>query len=126
MNIGIDFRSIIAAKRFPSQIAAELEDFAQRTLTQPQRTVRRKRIVGKKTIEARLYGLSAAISILLKLGFKVHSLRNVGEKHIEALHAAWVEKDGPYTLSPGRVANLNCYLRLLFNHHFGKHDLLRT
>ena len=122
--LGIDVHAIISACRFPSKIEAELVQFGEQTLAKPQRTRRKKSVIGTATIEARIYGITSSISTLFHLGFKLTSLQNVGERHIEALHSAWTEQGGVHQLSVGRVHNLNVYLRLLFDVHFKKHGLV--
>ena len=123
--LGVDVHAIIKAHRFPSKIEAELVQFGEQTLSKPQRSRRKKSVVGTATIEARIYGITSSISTLFDLGFKLTTLQNVGERHIEALHSAWVEEGGVHQLSVGRVHNLNVYLRLLFDVHFKKHGLVR-
>ena len=123
--LGVDIHAIIAAHRFPGKIEAELVRFGEQTLSKPQRSRRKKNVVGTATIEARIYGITSSVSTLFALGFKLTTLQNVGERHIEVLHAAWVEEGGVHQLSVGRVHNLNVYLRLLFDVHFKKHGLVR-
>ena len=123
--LGIDVHAIISACRFPSKVEAELIQFGEQTLSKPQRTRRKKSVIGTATIEARIYGITSSITTLFELGYKLTSLQNVGERHIEALHSAWVEEGGVHQLSVGRVHNLNVYLRLLFDVHFKKHRLVR-
>ena len=123
--LGCDIHAIIAAHRFPGKIEAELVQFGEQTLSKPQRTRRKKSVVGTATIEARIYGITSSVSTLFDLGFKLTTLQNVGERHIQALHAAWVDEGGVHHLSVGRVHNLNVYLRLLFDVHFKKHGLVR-
>ena len=123
--LGVDIHAIIAAHRFPSKIEAELVQFGEQTLAKPQRTRRKKSVIGTATIEARIYGITSSISTLFDLGFKLTTLQNVGERHLEALHAEWIKEGGVHQLSVGRVHNLNVYLRLLFAVHFKKHGLVR-
>ena len=122
---GIDCKAVVSACNFSTRIEQELLDFCGRTITRPQRTVRRKNFVGQKTIEARLYGITSSIKTLIEIGFSIKTLQNVGEKHIEALHSVWTEEGGKHALSPARVHNLNCFLRLLFEVHLGKRGLVK-
>lgn len=122
----IDFKAVVSANNFPPLIEQELLDFCGRTITKPQRTVRRKNLVGQKTIEARLYGVNSCIKTLIEIGFTIKTLKNVGEKHIAALHSAWTEEGGKYALSPARIHNLNCFLRLLFEAHLNKRGLVKA
>ena len=122
---GIDFKAVVSACYFSTKIEQELLDFCGRTITKPQRTIRRKNIVGQKTMEARLYGITSSIKTLIEIGFSIKTLQNVGAKHIEALHSVWTEEGGKHALSPARVHNLNCFLRLLFEVHLGKRGLVK-
>ena len=124
-HLAIAILVIIQAHKFPTEITRELIHFATTTLSRPQRSVRNKKTISQKTIEARLYGVCSAIETLIDLKFAVKSLNSVGEKHIAALHAVWCEVGGRRQKSPGRIHNLNCYLRLLFDIHLGKHGLVR-
>ena len=123
---GIDCEAVLAACNFSTKIEQELLDFCGRTITKPQRTVRRKSVVGQKTIEARLYGITSSIKTLIEIGFTIQTLQNVGEKHITALHSVWTHEGGKYSLSPARVHNLNCFLRLYFETHLGKRGLVKN
>lgn len=125
-RLSIAIAIVIQAHKFPPLIERELMSFAGNALTQPQRSVRNKKQVSQKTIEARIYGVCSSIGALIELGFKVRSLDNVGEKHIAALHAAWTQSGGPHEKSVGRIHNLNCYLRLLFDIHLRKSGLVRS
>jgi integrase len=125
-HLAVAVAIVINAHKFPAQITQELVRFASTTLSQPQRSVRNKKIISQKTIEARLYGVCASINTLIDLKFAVKTLDNVGEKHIAALHAAWSEAGGRHEKSAGRIHNLNCYLRLLFDIHLGKHGLVKA
>ena len=118
--LGFDVHAVIAANRFPGKIEAELVQFGEQTLSKPQRSRRKKSVIGTATVEARIYGITSSITTLFALGYKLTTLQNVGERHIEALHAAWVEQGGAHQLSAGRIHNLNVYLRLLFDVHFKK------
>ena len=122
----IDFKAVILASCFPIKIEEELLDFCGRTIAKPQRTVRRKNVVGQKTIEARLYGITSSIKTLIEIGFTIKTLQNVGEKHIAALHLAWTEEGGQHALSPARIHNLNSFLRLYFETHLGKRGLVKN
>lgn len=122
----IDCKAVIAACNFPPLIEQELLDFCDRTISKPQRTVRRKSIVGQKTIDARLYGVTSSIKTLIDIGFSIKTLQNVGEKHIEALHSVWTEEGVKHALSPARIHNLNCFLRLYFEVHLGKRGLVKN
>ena len=123
---GIDCKSVVTACNFSTKIEEELLDFCGRTITKPQRTVRRKNVVGQKTMEARLYGITSSIKTLIQIGFSIKTLQNVGEKHIEALHSVWTEEGGKHALSPARIHNLNCFLRLYFETHLGKRGLVKN
>ena len=123
--LGVDIHAIIKEHRFPGKIEAELVQFGKQTLYKPQRTRRKKSVIGTATVEARIYGITSSISTLFELGFKLTTLQNVGERHFEALHAAWVEQGGAHQLSAGRIHNLNVYLRLLFDVHLKKYGLVR-
>ena len=123
---GIDCKAVLAACNFSTKIEQELLDFCGRTITKPQRTVRRKNVVGQKTIEARLYGITSSIKTLIEIGFSIKALQNVGEKHIEALHSVWTVEGGKHALSPARIHNLNCFLRLYFETHLGKRGLVKN
>lgn len=116
---------VISSHKFPVQIERELMRFAQQSLSAPQRSVRNKKQISQKTIEARLYGVCSSVDTLINIGFAIKTLENVGEKHIAALHAAWREQGGLHEKSAGRIHNLNCYLRLLFDVHFGKHGVVK-
>jgi Integrase len=120
MQIGLDIRVVLAASGLPVQIQTELIDFFQTTGIRPQRSVRRKNIVSTKTIEARLYGLISSIRTLIELGYHIQSVTRIGEKHLVALHQAWLDKSSVHAVSHGRIHNVNCYLRLLVDIHLGK------
>ena len=60
-------RRVIEAHKFPNEIARELMRFAATTLSRPQRSVRNKKQISQKTIEARLYGVCSAIDTLIDL-----------------------------------------------------------
>lgn len=124
-NLAMAIAVVISTHKFPAQIERELLRFAQQSLTAPQRSVRHKKTMSQKTVEARLYGVCSAIDTLIDLKFAVKTLDNVGEKHIAALHAVWREKGGRHEKSVGRIHNLNCYLRLLFEVHLKKHNLVK-
>ena len=125
-HLAIAIAAVIQAHKFPNEITRELIHFAATTLSRPQRSVRNKKQISQKTIEARLYGVCSAIETVIDLGFAIKTLSNVGEKHIEALHAAWLKQGGRHEKSAGRIHNLNCYLRLLFDVHLGKHSLVKV
>lgn len=124
-HLAIAIAIVINAHKFPPQIKEELIRFANTTLSQPQRSVRNKKNISQKTVEARLYGVCSCIDTLIDLKFAVKTLDNVGEKHIAALHSAWGEAAGRHEKSVGRIHNLNCYLRLLFDVHLKKHGLVK-
>ena len=124
-HLAVAVAIVINAHKFPAQITQELVRFASTTLSQPQRSVRNKKIISQKTIEARLYGVCSSIDTLINLKFEMKTLVNVGEKHIAALHAAWRERGGRHEKSAGRIHNLNCYLRLLFDIHLRKPGLVK-
>ena len=86
-HLAVAVAIVINAHKFPAQITQELVRFASTTLSQPQRSVRNKKIISQKTIEARLYGVCSSIDTLINLKFEIKTLVNVGEKHIAALHA---------------------------------------
>ena len=125
MQSGLDITAILRASKLPQQIQLELADFALKTAMRPQRSVRRKNVIGAKTVEARMYGVISATKTLIAIGFAIKSLHSVGERHIAALHAAWTQRGGTHELSSGRIHNLNTHLRLLFETHFKKHGLVR-
>ena len=124
-HLAIAVAVVINAHKFLPQIREELIRFANTTLSQPARSVRNKKSISQKTTEARLYGVCSAIETLIDLKFAIKSLHSVGEKHIAALHAAWGEAGGRHHKSPGRIHNLNSYLRLLFDIHLKKHGLVK-
>ena len=62
--LGIDVHAIISACRFPSKVEAELIQFGEQTLSKPQRTRRKKSVIGTATIEARIYGITSSITTL--------------------------------------------------------------
>lgn len=124
-SLAIAIAVVIANYKFPAQIERELIRFAETSLTSPQRSVRNKKTMSQKTVEARTYGVCSAIATLIDLGFAIKTLANIGEKHIGVLHAAWGEAGGRHQKSVGRIHNLNCYLRLLFDVHLKKHGLVK-
>ena len=125
-TLAIAVAVVISSHKFPGQIEREIMRFAQQSLGAPQRSVRHKKNISQKTMEARLYGVCSSIETVIDLGFAIKTLSNVGEKHIEALHAAWLKQGGRHEKSAGRIHNLNCYLRLLFDMHLGKHGLVKA
>ncbi len=124
-TLAIAFAAVISSHKFPAQIERELIRFAQQSLGAPQRSVRHKKQISQKTTEARIYGVCSSIETLIDLGFAVKTLDHVGEKHVSARHNAWCEVGGRHQKSLGRIHNLNCHLRLLFDLHLGKHGLVK-
>ena len=124
-SLAIAVTAVICGHKYPAQIERELIRFAQHALSEPQRSVRKKKQISQKTTEARLYGVCASLNTLLDPGFAIKTLDHVGAKHIAALHASWCEVGGRHQKSSGRIHNLNCYLRLLFDLHLGKHGLVK-